>query len=137
MYTKGTKMKKILVFGNPLVPQDSLALKVAKTLQKEFVDIEFKELDAVEEIQNEGKNLIILDVVQGLKKTIVIDNLDQIKTTSIYTMHDFDLAWNLKLLKKIGAIEEVKIIGTPMNYAKKNAVKETKKIITSLLLKNE
>ena len=123
---------KILVFGNPLVEEDSLALKIAKVLAKKFPEIDFKELDAVEEIQNEGKNPVILDVVQGIRKPVLLSNFDQLKTEKIYSMHDFDLGMTLKLLKKLGFIETVKIIAVPISYDKKKALEETKIIISSL-----
>lgn len=125
-------MKKILVFGNMLVKEDSLALEVANNLRKEFKSVEFKELDALEEIQNQGKNPIILDVVKGIGNVIIIENLDQLNSSTIYTMHDFDLAMNLKLLKKLGFIESVKIIGIPINYNKEKAIKEIRKLISNL-----
>ncbi|MFH2106203.1 MAG: hypothetical protein ABII22_03005 [Candidatus Micrarchaeota archaeon] len=127
-------MKKILVFGNELVKSDSLALMVARELGKsgKLKDIEFKELDAVEEIQNEGKDLVILDVVQGIKKLTIITDFDQLKSSQIYTLHDFDLGMNLKLLKKLGHIDKMKIIGIPMGWKKEKAVKEVRSAIKQL-----
>jgi Ni,Fe-hydrogenase maturation factor len=127
-------MKKVLVFGNELVKSDSLALVVAREISQsgKLKDVEFKELDAVEEIQNEGKDLVILDVVQGIKKLTIITDFDQLKNSQIYTLHDFDLGMNLKLLKKLGYIETIRIIGIPMNWKKEKAIAEVKSAIEKL-----
>ena len=108
---------KILVCGNPLVKQDSAALKAAKDLKKILPEVEFEEFDSVEELQDEEIN--ILDVVEGLKKPKVIKNIDDIKIGKIYSTHDFDLGQNLKLLKKLGLIGKVTIFGVPGRINKK------------------
>jgi Ni,Fe-hydrogenase maturation factor len=53
-----------------------------------------------------------------------------------YSMHDFDLPITLKLLKKIGSLDSVLIIGVPSDYSKEKAIAEVSKIISSLLSKN-
>lgn len=121
---------KILVFGNPLMENDSIALKVAKKLGNKF---EFKFLDAAENIESEGKNLIILDCAEGIEKVCVIENLANLSSNSIYSMHDFDLALTLKLLKKIGKIESVKIVAIPKSYGLEKAAKETEKLLESVI----
>ena len=46
-------------------------------------------------------------------KIVLMTTLKKIQTGQIYSLHDFDLAFNLKLLPKIGKLE-IKIIGVPM-----------------------
>ncbi len=121
---------KILVFGNPLVPEDSIALKVAGKLKEKF---EFKILDAVEDVEKEGKHLIILDAAENIEKIILIDDLEKLQTDKIYSMHDFDIALTLKLLKKIGKIESVKIIAIPKNYGLEKAAIEVEKLLRAIL----
>lgn len=84
-------MKKILVFGNPLLKEDSLPLRILKNLRKEFPDIEFEEFDTADDLQNEGRNLVILDTVKGIKKVMIIKDIKSIITDKIYSLHDFDL----------------------------------------------
>lgn len=128
---------KILVFGNILVEQDSLPLKLLPKLRKKFPKIEFKELDAIEELENEGRDLIILDCAKGVKKVEIIDNLDKIETTKPYSMHDFDLGLTLKLLRKMRKIDSVKIIAIPICYEKRKALKEIKQILCNPLYYND
>ncbi len=104
---------KILVFGNPFLEEDSLPLRILPRLRKEFPKIEFIEIDPSEGLEKFGKNLIILDSVLGIEKVEVINSIEQLETTKVCSMHDFDLGYNLKILKKLGMLESVKIIGVP------------------------
>ncbi len=127
------KIKKILVFGNPLVRKDSLPPSLISDLRKEFKEIEFKEFDAVEDLQKEGRHLYIMDAVEGIDKVEIIKNVDVLSTSKIFSVHDFDLAYTLKLMKKTDMIDRVTIIGIPINMKKEDAIEQTKKAITSIL----
>ncbi len=127
-----SKIKKILVFGNPHVSKDSLPLKMIPYLQKEFPEIEFKELDGIDEIQNHGKDLVIIDSVQGLKKCVVLKDINRLETNKSISIHEFDLAQNLKLLKKIKAINNATIIGVPMKMGKEKSFDQVCKIIKNI-----
>jgi len=129
---------KILVFGNTLLRNDRLPITMMKELQKEFPDIEFREFDTVEDLHKEGRSLYIVDTVEGIDHVITITGIDQLITNKIYSVHDFDLAYNLKLLKKADMIENMMIFGIPMAMKKGQALRELKKIIRStLLLEND
>lgn len=106
---------KLLVFGNPLIEKDNLALKLIPKLQKIFLDIEFKEFDPTENLggEIENGNLFILDAAEGIKEVQVIEDISKLELIKSCSMHDFDLAYNLKLLKKIGKLKKVKIIALP------------------------
>ncbi len=127
---KPERKMKILVFGNPLVKKDSLALKVAEKLKKEFSGIEFKEFDTAESLEKEGRNIIILDVVEGIKNVEIISDLEKIKKSKVFSLHDFDLSYELELLKKLKLIENFRIIGIPSNMKEKKALKELRKIFS-------
>ncbi len=115
---------KILVFGNPLVKSDSLPLTLLPLLRKTFPLIEFKEFDAVEDLEDEGEELVILDSVHGIKEVKLFDDISQFIDSPRYSLHDFDLLSYLKLLKKIGAITKVTIIGVPEKGNKKKITDE-------------
>jgi len=125
-------MKTIYVFGNPLVREDSLPLKLIEKLRKKFPSLEFKEFDTVEDLELE-KELNIIDAVKGIKKIELIENIDKIVTNKIYTMHDFDLGYNLKLLKKMKMIDKVRIFGIPIEMNENKAFLELCKVITRFL----
>lgn len=124
---------KILVFGNNLVKEDSLAIEILPKLKELFPKIEFIETDGIENLEGSP---IILDVVENLKKARLI-SIDEIKTDKICSMHDCDLAFNLLLLKKINKINNATIIGIPQEGDKKQVIEELKQIISSISLENE
>ncbi|MEM5832089.1 MAG: hypothetical protein QXW01_01600 [Candidatus Aenigmatarchaeota archaeon] len=113
---------KIYVFGNPLVKKDSLAVKLSKKLKKVFPQIDFVEFDVVEDLKEE--NLVIMDVAEGIEKVEIIEDLDLLENRKIYSLHDYDLSYELKLLKKIGKIKNVKIIAIPFNLNEEEALKQ-------------
>ena len=124
---------KILIFGNPLVEKDRLPFELLNQLRKEFPQIDFREFDAVEDLQNEGRELNIIDAVEGIKKVELIEDIDSLQTSKIYSLHDFDLAYTLKLLKKMKMVDSVRIFGVPIDAKKEVAFKQLKKMITSSL----
>jgi Ni,Fe-hydrogenase maturation factor len=125
---------KILVFGNRLVKKDTLALKLIPFLKKEFPQIEFKEFDSIEDIQNEGSVIYIIDTVEDIANVIIISNIDQIEVSNnFYTIHDMDLGYMLKLMKKVNMIERVIIFGIPMNgISKMKILNQLKEKIRSI-----
>jgi len=121
-YAKEKRRQKILVFGNPLVPQDSLALRILPKLRKKFPKIEFIELDGTDDLYEYGRDLVILDVAAGIRKVSIVDDLDDLELPRVVSMHDFDLAWNLKILLKAGMIDSVKIVAIPQDMDEKRAL---------------
>lgn len=125
-------MKTIYVFGNPLVKEDSLPLKLIDKLKKEFPSLRFKEFDTVEDLDLE-KELNIIDTVKGIKKVELIEDIDRIVTDKIYSIHDFDLGYTLKLFEKMKMIDKVKIFGIPAIMNEKEAFEQLKKMINILI----
>jgi len=126
-------IKKILVFGNPLVKKDRLPIVLTTKLQREFPYIEFKEFDAVEDLHMEGRVLYILDSVEGIENVEVITDIDMLLVNKIYSVHDFDLAYVLKLMKKMEMLDKVTIFGVPTNMRKDVALRQLKQKIRSIL----
>ena len=109
--------------------EDSLALKLMERLQNDGEiagKFGFIELDSMDSLEEHGNKLLILDVVKGIEKVEIITDIDSIKRHEMLSMHDFDLGFNLKLLKKLGKISSVKIIGVPANYNIETALAEVK-----------
>jgi len=120
---------KILVFGNPLVEEDNLILRILPKLREQHPGIEFIHLDPTENLEQYGPNLNIIDVVHGIKEPIIITDPNKLKTEKVSTMHDFDLAYNLKLLINAGKIKEVKILGLPWDMGGGEAVNHSQSIL--------
>jgi len=124
--------KAIYVFGNPLVEEDSLPLKIASKLGEIFPDIEFIVKDPNDNLEPKNGELWIIDTIRvnsgqwtansEKNKILVIDDLDKIQLNKIYSAHDFDLGFNLKLLRKIGKLKKVVIFGVPVGIGNKKAL---------------
>jgi len=127
-------VKTIYVFGNPLVKEDSLPLKLADSLRKEFPELDFKEFDTVEDLILE-KELHILDTVKVIRKVELIEDLDRIITDKVFSLHDFDLSYNLKLFKRMKMIDKIRIFGVPEKISHKKALEQLKSLIKSIFLK--
>lgn len=123
-------MKKIFVFGNPLLKRDNLALKVAKRLNGAIKGIKFEVAQSLDEVQEKGK-LFIMDVAVGVEKVQLVEGIEQLHTKQPISGHDFDLALELKLLRKIGKVEGLKIIAIPADYELQKAVREVKQILSN------
>ena len=121
---------KIYVSGNKLVKKDSLPLKIMPKLRKHFPEIEFKELDPTENLPSE--NLIVIDTVLGIDKVKLFSDIDSFKSGSSYSVHDYDLLFELKLNKKLGKLKNIKILGIPANLSEKEAFDQLKKEIGKL-----
>ena len=127
------KHKKIIhIFGNILLPFDSLPLKLQPELQAALPEIDFVISDPNENIKPVNKELVIIDTVLDIDEIKIIKNIDQIQDNQTYSMHDFDLGLNLKLLQKIGELEKITIFGVPPDMDKKNALEQLIKLIKEI-----
>lgn len=124
-------MNKIFIFGNPLVDKDSLPLKLMDKLSERFPEIEFVDLDPNENLDI-GTNPVILDTVFGIKETKLLEDMDKIEDSPKFSMHDFDLGTNLKLLRKMGRLDSVKIICIPPDMSEGKAFEQVASLIKKL-----
>lgn len=128
--------QKVYIFGNPLLKEDSLPLKMVKDLQKEFPSIGFIIKDPNENLWPNNGELVIIDTATGIEKVEMIDDILKVQTEKTpYSLHDFDLALNLKLLEKIGKLRKVTIFVVPQRTTKKDALDQLVKSIDKYLNK--
>ncbi len=132
---KERKSFRIFVSGNSLSKEDSIPIKLIPLLKKQFPKVDILELDPAETMPEE-KHMVLIDTVINTKKIILINNLDQLGKQASYSLHDLDLATNLKLMKKLKILKKVTIIGLPPDIEVKKAFNELKAIITNLLSRN-
>ena len=121
---------KIYAFGNEFLENDFLAKEIVDSI--DIKGVEFVKANDPSEIFLEEDRIIILDVVEGINDVILIDDLDQLKSGSINSLHDFDLGYFLKLMKSIDQIKNVIIIGIPMNGDKDVIVRDVISKINSI-----
>ena len=123
MNTTENKHKTIYLFGNLLLPDDSLPLKLQPALTQSFPGYTFVHQDPNENFPPEGReHLQIIDTVQGIQKPTVFDisDLKKIKATPV-SPHDYDLLFHLLLLKKLNKIVSAVIYGVPLVYTLENS----------------
>jgi len=98
--------------------EDNLALEIAQELN--ILGFEFKILQNPDEILNykNEKKLIIMDVFKNIDNVILVDDINKLKSNKIYSLHDFDLGFFLKIMEKTGQLKEILIIGIPQNMDK-------------------
>lgn len=138
----------IYVFGNPDYNNDNIAVKVAKQLILRRAQdaaanqsttrhsISFIFQDPNEDFAPDEKKIIIMDAAKGIKETQLLEDLDKLRLHKSTTMHDFDIAFQLKFLKKIKRIQSVRIIAIPLDLSLKKATRQTKRIIKHTLFKS-
>jgi Ni,Fe-hydrogenase maturation factor len=124
------KKSVIYVFGNPLLPEDSQPLKLIPELRKKFPQIVFQAADPNESLKPVDREMIIIDTAASIKKVTMLSDTDRIVTDNkIYSAHDLDLGFNLKLLKKLGQLEKAIIFCVPMKIKKTEALRQLAALI--------
>ena len=106
----------IYVFGNEYVAEDRRAIDVARELEHTVEGISFVFVSPNEDVPfvNE-RHVVILDTVQGIQDVTLVegDGIDELILSPRASVHDFDLAFQLRYLKKLKKLGEVTIIGIP------------------------
>jgi Ni,Fe-hydrogenase maturation factor len=122
-------MKKVFVFGNPLVKEDSIALRAGRELRKTRKELVFKEIESLDELEEIPEELLVLDCAEGIEKVTVVSDLKLIEERKVIGSHDFDLGAELMLYKKLGKIKKVKLLLIPRDYGLEEAVRELNTIL--------
>jgi len=129
---------KVSVFGNLDVKKDSLVVKMVPDLKKRFPEVEFVIEDPSEGLKppaplGRGRPSdglwVILDVAQGIDKIRVFEDISKLKTERKSSLHDYDVTTELKLLKKLGRVDKLKIVAVPMGMDRKKALKDIVNIL--------
>lgn len=107
---------KVYVFGNEDEAIDNKAITASRKLMRDNNEFNFVYVKPNEDVPfiNE-KNVVILDTVQGIEKVELIEDsdLERLAVSPRGSVHDFDLGFQLKYLKKLGKIGRVFIVGIP------------------------
>ncbi|MCS7106135.1 MAG: hypothetical protein NZ942_02375, partial [Candidatus Aenigmarchaeota archaeon] len=76
-----------------------------------------------------------MDVVEGIKRVRIIDDFELMKTKKIFSLHDYDLSYEIKLLKKIGKLKKAFLIAIPYGKKEKEVLKDVENQIHLILKK--
>ena len=107
---------KVYVFGNEDVPEDRKAIEAAEKLAHAIDDVSFIFVKPNEDVPFASeRHVVILDTVHGIREVTLIegDEIDALILSPRGSVHDFDLAFQLRYLRKLGKLEDVTIIGVP------------------------
>ncbi len=121
---------KIFVFGNQRVKRDSLPLRILPKLRQRFPKIQFIKADPTELLDYRG-DVWILDTAEGINDIVVINDFNKLNLPKRFSAHDYDLAMDLSLIKRLGKVDKIRIIALPMGMKEEKAIKKG----TSLLVK--
>ena len=106
----------VYVFGNEYVAEDKRAIEVARELEGALEGISFVFVKPNEDVPFVDQHLsVILDTVEGIQDVALVegDRIDGLVLSPRGSVHDFDLAFQLRYLRKLGKLGEVTIIGIP------------------------
>jgi hypothetical protein len=106
----------VYLFGNEYVAEDKRAVEVARELEDTIEGISFVFVSPNEDVPFvDEPRVVILDTVQGLQNVAVVggNGVDGLLLSPRGSVHDFDLAFQLRYLKKLGKLGEVTVIGIP------------------------
>lgn len=131
-------MKHVYVFGNPDLAMDSLPLRILPQLRETFPDIKFEFKDPNEEWDIPEDFVVIDTVLSGcptsrMNDVTVFDDLDRFVGAPTVSMHDFDALANLRLLKKLGKIKKIKIIGVSAEMEEKIVIEKICAVLFDLV----
>lgn len=125
---------KIFVFGNPAVDKDALPLKLLSKLRTRFPKIDFVTADPTEFLGYQGEEIWILDSAEGIEEVIVLHDISKLDLPKRFSVHDYDVALDLKLLEKLGRLEKVTIFAIPMGMKETEALEQVSSHLQGLTL---
>ena len=106
----------VYVFGNEYVEEDKRAIEVARELENTVGGISFVLVDPNEDVPfvNEPQ-VVVLDTVQAIRDVALVEGvgIEGLLLSPRGSVHDFDLAFQLRYLEKLGKLGEVTVIGIP------------------------
>lgn len=119
---------KIHVFGNPDLAMDALPLRILPALRERAPEVDFRTLDPNEEWEIVDP-FIVIDTVVGIPAARLFRSLDEFAPAPTVSVHDFDALFNLRYLKKLGKLGEVRILGLPPELSQDAAIAEVVRMI--------
>jgi Ni,Fe-hydrogenase maturation factor len=107
---------RVYLFGNEYVAEDKRAIEVARELEGVVDGISFVLVGPNEDVPFvDERRVVILDTMQGIREVTLVegDKVDGFILAPRGSVHDFDLAFQLRYLKKLDRLGEVSLIGIP------------------------
>lgn len=105
----------ILYFGNELVPEDKIAIDVVEEVSKRLKDIKIVHCKSPEDVTRykDYDEVFIVDVSPDVDEVVVVEDISALKKREIFSLHDFDLNFFLRLMDKLDILRDIRIIALP------------------------
>jgi hypothetical protein len=116
-----SKQQHISIFGNPLIKNDSLPIRILPKLEKAFPDIVFTIEDPSECLERNEEDWWIIDTVMGIDGVELIEDISRFEQTHSVSVHEYDVSMDLKILQKLGKLKNIHIIGVSQKLSEKIA----------------
>jgi len=117
----------IFCFGNEYIKLDSMAKEIGSKLSCEVVMC-----NSPEEMFDKKPTppLWILDVAEGIEKPMAL-TVSQLSTQKLFSLHDFDLAYFLKLMVEMGKVKDgdVHIVAVPMGGKAEDWIEQVEELL--------
>jgi len=134
---------KIYILGNDTFEDDSLPIRLLDDLRAKYSSsgVEFIEIDPSEDdFPDSASELVIIDTVINARGVVVLGyaDIEKIEKSANYSVHDFDLGTMLKVMKKLGRLGSVRIIGVAPeseNWSRSEALTSVCGEVDKLLVK--
>jgi Ni,Fe-hydrogenase maturation factor len=107
---------RVYLFGNEYVAEDKRAIEVARELEGAVDGISFVLVGPNEDVPFvDERRVVILDTVRGIREVTLVEGeeVDGFILAPRGSVHDFDLAFQLRYLKKLDRLGDVSLIGIP------------------------
>ena len=116
---------RVLVFG--LTNEDT----VLPELRHRFPSVGFKKSAVSEELEEEGRRLVVIDTVKGIDRVTLIDDLEVVNPGRI--AKGSGLLLSLRILMKLKTIDSVKVIAVPEEYEDDAAIEEITRFLGEMM----
>jgi Ni,Fe-hydrogenase maturation factor len=126
------KEKTVLCFGS-YVEGDNLAFEIYDSLKGKVQGKNLVKCKSPFELTEylEKEDVIILDVVKGIKRVRVFNNVEEFKKTQTVTIHDMDLGFFIKILETVKKAK-YRIIGVPFGKKISEVLEDVINVISSI-----
>lgn len=108
-----------------------MPLRLKNDLEKLFPRLNLVAFDPTENFP-EDDPVYIVDTVIGIDRVVVIKDVEQLADAPHVSVHDADLAFHLKWLKKLGKLPKVIILGVPSMGETTKIVGQLKEVLVSM-----
>lgn len=116
---------RVLVFG--LADEDVILAE----LRHRFPSVGFRKSSSSEELEDEGRRLVVIDTVKGIDQVTLIEDLEDVTPGRI--AGGSGLLLSLRILLKLKSVDSVKVIAVPDEYESDDAVEEIARLLGEMM----